>query len=107
MYITNVYSLPRNTLPELDELLHPCQTRRLVQHILAGDLNAPHPAWGYTRECKKGRRVHCATQEAGYTLHSDIQEYTRMGISVERNTNPDLTFATRLSFCNGNTPKNI
>lgn len=74
--------------------MHPCQTKRLVQPILASGFNAPHPPWDYTRECKKGRRVPCAIQEAGCTLHNDIQEYTRMGNSVERNTNRDLTFAT-------------
>ncbi|KAM7314016.1 hypothetical protein ISCGN_003801 [Ixodes scapularis] len=94
LHISNVYSPPRNTLPELNELLHPCRAKRRFHHILAGDFNAPHPAWGYTRVDKKGRRVHCALQEAGYTLHNDIHEHTRMGNSVERNTNPDLTFST-------------
>ncbi|KAM7298779.1 hypothetical protein ISCGN_019348 [Ixodes scapularis] len=94
LHISNVYSPPRNTLPELNELLHPCRAKRRSHHILAGDFNAPHPAWGYTRVDKKGRRVHCALQEAGYTLHNDIHEHTRMGNSVERNTNPDLTFST-------------
>lgn len=94
LHISNVYSPPRNTLPELNELLHPCRAKRGFHHILAGDFNAPHPAWGYTRVDKKGRRVHCALQEAGYTLHNDIHEHTRMGNSVERNTNPDLTFST-------------
>lgn len=67
LYITNVYSPPKDNLPELEEIIRPKTTRSAYEHLLAGDFNAPHRAWGYSKDSKKGCKLLCALQQAGYT----------------------------------------
>ncbi|XP_037518279.1 uncharacterized protein LOC119395058 [Rhipicephalus sanguineus] len=57
-----------------------------------GDFNAPHTAWGYHTTTKKGARVHDTAQQHRLTLWNDPLQTTRVGNSVSRDTNPDLTF---------------
>lgn len=61
-------------------------------HLIAGDFNAVHTAWGYKRGSPKGRQLYNSMQEAGFTLLNGIAEPTRTSNSVERDTKPDLTF---------------
>ncbi|KAH7964291.1 hypothetical protein HPB51_027471 [Rhipicephalus microplus] len=60
--------------------------------VVVGDFNAPHAAWGCHSTTKKGARVHDAAQQHGLTLWNDLLHPTRVGNSVSRDTNPDLTF---------------
>lgn len=95
LHVTNVYSPPKDKLQEIKELLKPNDSRAGYEHLLAGDFNAPHTAWGYHRNTIKGSRLLRLLHEAEYTVHNDFSEYTRLGNSVERDTNPDLTVSTR------------
>lgn len=95
LHVTNVYSPPKDKLQEIKELLKPNDSRAGYEHLLAGDFNAPHTAWGYHRNTTKGSRLLRLLHEAEYTVHNDFSEYTRLGNSVERDTNPDLTVSTR------------
>ncbi|KAH7985647.1 hypothetical protein HPB51_026784 [Rhipicephalus microplus] len=60
--------------------------------VIVGDFNAPHAAWGYHSTTKKGARVHDAAQQHGLTLWNDLLHPIRVGNSVSRDNNPDLTF---------------
>ncbi|XP_049517651.1 uncharacterized protein LOC125943178 [Dermacentor silvarum] len=61
-----------------------------------GDFNAPHTAWAYPNTTKKGARVHNTAQQHRLTLWNDPLQATRVGNSVSRDTNPDLTFTSNV-----------
>lgn len=60
--------------------------------LLCGDFNAQHTAWGYPKTTAKGHSLFEETTDAGYQLLNDPSAHTRRGTSVQRDTNPDLTF---------------
>lgn len=93
LYVTNVYSPPKDDLSAIGTCLHPLNSKR--KHILMGDFNAPHTAWGYSKNTKKGQRLLTMIQNHQYILHNDLKEPTRLGNSVERDTTPDLTFCSK------------
>ncbi|XP_072144452.1 uncharacterized protein [Dermacentor andersoni] len=63
-----------------------------------GDFNAPHTAWAYPNTTKKGARVHDTAQQHRLTLWNDPLQATRVGNSVSRDTNPDLTFTANVHW---------
>ncbi|KAH6921027.1 hypothetical protein HPB50_027985 [Hyalomma asiaticum] len=67
------------------------------QVVLVGDFNGSHTAWGYQNTKGKGGRVHDTAQHHGLTLCNDLQN-TRIGNIVSRDTNPDLTFTTGVTW---------
>ncbi|KAH6947469.1 hypothetical protein HPB50_019062 [Hyalomma asiaticum] len=98
LFVVNV-SPPRNQLPDFDHLVH--DIKKLTnghQVVLVGDFNASHTAWGYQHTTRKGARVHDAAQHHGLTLCNDLPQNTRIGNSVSRDTNPDLTFTTGVTW---------
>lgn len=64
--------------------------------MIGGDFNAPHKEIGYTNTTAKGKELLEEAEEAGFTILNDPSAPTRIGTSVTRETNPDLTFV-RLS----------
>lgn len=93
LYITNVYSPPKDQLADYDYFIRELRRRtKGHQLVVVGDFNAPHAAWGYTTTTKKGTRVHDTAQQHGLTLWNDSLQPTRVGNSVSRDTTPDLTF---------------
>lgn len=101
LLITNVYSPPKHQLQDIDQYLQPQNSKQT--HILLGDFNAPHTAWGYHKDSKKGAILAKHTTARHYVLHNDLLEPTRHGNSVEthprtsRSQQPDYKFdgATR------------
>ncbi|KAH8030595.1 hypothetical protein HPB51_010416 [Rhipicephalus microplus] len=93
LYLANLYSPPPGQLHQYDHFVYELHQKvngnRLV---IVGDINAPHAAWGYHNTTKKGARVHDAPQQHGLTLWNGLLHPTRVGNSMSRNTNPDLTF---------------
>ncbi|KAH7956886.1 hypothetical protein HPB52_013445 [Rhipicephalus sanguineus] len=89
----NELNPPRDQLTDFDHFIHEL-TKRTRGHrlVVVRDFNAPHTAWGYAITTKKGARVHDVAQQHGLTLSNDPLQPTRVGNSVSRDTNPDLTF---------------
>ncbi|XP_077553383.1 uncharacterized protein LOC144168228 [Haemaphysalis longicornis] len=93
LYIINIYRNPKQYQQRFRTLLH--RADHLAQEeaiLLCGDFNAPHTAWGYPKTTAKGHSLFDETTEAGYQLLNDPAIHTRHGTSVQRDTNPDLTF---------------
>ncbi|XP_077528339.1 uncharacterized protein LOC144139996 [Haemaphysalis longicornis] len=63
--------------------------------------NAPHKELGYTPTTLKGRELLDEAADAGFTLHTDPSAPTRIGTSVTRDTNPDLTFVRAANTTKG------
>ncbi|KAH7986854.1 hypothetical protein HPB52_024682 [Rhipicephalus sanguineus] len=93
LYVTNVYSPPRDQLTDFDHFIRELRKRtRGPRLVVVGDFNAPHTAWGYAITTKKGARVHDVAQQHGLTLWNDPLQPTRVANSISRDTKPDLTF---------------
>ncbi|KAH7955537.1 hypothetical protein HPB52_001211 [Rhipicephalus sanguineus] len=93
LIIASVYSPPKDQLPDFDLLVRELKKRADGhQVVIMGDFNAPHTAWGYHITTKKGARVHDTAQQHRLTLWNDPLQTTRVGNSVSRDTNLDLTF---------------
>lgn len=75
--------------------------------IIAGDFNAPHTAWGYRLDSRKGRDVMQASEDIQATLLTDANQPTRIGTSCCRDTTPDLTFSRNITCEWSNTSQNI
>ncbi|KAL3201348.1 hypothetical protein MRX96_042949 [Rhipicephalus microplus] len=61
--------------------------------VICGDFNAQHRELGYTTTTSKGRNLLEDAGEAEFTLLINPAQPSRIGTSVARDTNPDLTFA--------------
>lgn len=93
IFILNLYSSPSAYKHNLRSLLNRVvTTARSHPLIVAGDFNAPHPAWGYVARTKKGANLVAASTDLNLTLISDPRFPTRLGNSVARDTTPDLSF---------------
>ncbi|KAH7943195.1 hypothetical protein HPB52_006291 [Rhipicephalus sanguineus] len=93
LIVASVYSPPKDQLPDFDLFVRELKKRADGhQVVILGDFNAPHTAWGYHTTTKKGARVHDTAQQHRLTLWNDPLQTTRVGNSVSRDTNPDLTF---------------
>lgn len=98
LYVLCLYSPPRDPLSDFVKFI--TEARRLSKGhklVIMGDFNAPHTAWGYQHTTKKGARVHDSAQQNHLTLWNDPKLKTRIGNSVSRDTNPDLTFTIGIS----------
>ncbi|KAH7967631.1 hypothetical protein HPB52_001401 [Rhipicephalus sanguineus] len=93
LYVTKVYSPPRDQLTDFNHFIRELRKRTRGHRLLVvRDFNAPHRAWGCVITTKKGARVHDVAQQHGLRLWNDPLQPTRAGNSVSRDTNPDLTF---------------
>ncbi|KAH7951841.1 hypothetical protein HPB52_013824 [Rhipicephalus sanguineus] len=89
LFIANVYSPPRDQLPDFDHFVREIRKRTIGhQVVIVGDFNASHTAWGYHITWKKGSRTN---------NWNDPLQKTRIGNSVSRDTNPDLTFTANVT----------
>lgn len=91
-YIVNIYSNPKHYQQRFRTLMH--KTRQLATDntiLLCGDFNASHQDWGYTATNAKGRNLSDEATDAGFHILNDFAAFTRIGTSVHRDTNPDLT----------------
>ncbi|KAG0415802.1 hypothetical protein HPB47_007024 [Ixodes persulcatus] len=92
VHVVNIYCNPKD---------HKTDIRRVVSTaveeagrdpvVIAGDFNAPHPAWGYRFVTPKGRRLAEVINRERLTLLTDSDQPTRTGSSTTRDTCPDLT----------------
>ncbi|KAH7943730.1 hypothetical protein HPB52_010989 [Rhipicephalus sanguineus] len=65
--------------------------------LVAGDFNAPHGAWGYTRETLKGKHLWEDSQDQRLELIANPADPTRRGNSVSADTLPDLAFVSNVT----------
>ncbi|KAG0422905.1 hypothetical protein HPB47_001302 [Ixodes persulcatus] len=78
----------------------------LDEVVVGGDFNAANTSWGYKWTSPRGRRLEEEANDADLFLINDLDYPTRLGLhSGQRNTTPDLTWATRETIrewrCNG------
>lgn len=97
LFVLNVYSKP--TLQHrFGELLRRASTAANGAPLLvAGDFNAPHGAWGYTRETLKGKHLWEDSQDQRLELIANPADPTRRGNSVSADTLPDLAFVSNVT----------
>ncbi|KAH9371721.1 hypothetical protein HPB48_006497 [Haemaphysalis longicornis] len=89
--VVNVYHHPRKATPPLKALF----TRSRDPHqdsLILGDFNCHHTMWGYSSILPQGRKLVDAFLQGRYSLLNDTSYPTRIGNSVERDTNPELAF---------------
>lgn len=98
LYILNIYSPPSGQLPGINSLIKQA-TRQAKGNQLAivGDFNAPHTAWGYARNTRKGTQLQEAIQQNCLSLCNQPHTPTRIGNSVSRDTSPDLTLTRNIA----------
>lgn len=92
LFVLNVYSSPSRHQRFANLFRKAVDIASKHTLLIVGDFNAPHPAWGYRKEVKKGRLLWEDAQELRLTLLTDPVYPTRIGNSVSRDTTPDLTF---------------
>lgn len=72
------------------------------------DFNAENSMWGYSRDSYKAKEVAEQADIHNAILMNDTAAYTRIGSSVQRNTNPDLTFGINIEeYCWTNSRENL
>ncbi|KAH8023133.1 hypothetical protein HPB51_011247 [Rhipicephalus microplus] len=91
--ICNIYSPPQDRKAEFSNIFHYLNNKLQPRDrlIITGDFNAWHTTWGYSADRPKGTRLLEAIQRYDYTLPTTPGIPTRIGNSVNRDTNPDLT----------------
>lgn len=92
-FILNLYSPPRARQEQFGPIFRECA--RIAgnnQLVVLGDMNAPHTAWGYKMDTRKGTSLLEAADREGLSLATDYTVSTRIGNSVSRDTTPDLCF---------------
>ncbi|KAH7939971.1 hypothetical protein HPB52_019813 [Rhipicephalus sanguineus] len=98
VFLLNLYSTPRQRKVRFRALfrkeIEAAGTNPLV---IAGDFNAAHPEWGYSKQDPKGRQLWEDAHELGLTLHTDPSSPSRVGNSVCADTSPDLTFSKNVT----------
>ncbi|KAL3193111.1 hypothetical protein MRX96_058605 [Rhipicephalus microplus] len=104
VFIANIYSNPRHGKQKFKTLFHKMKSatsqaqkdlakRGDAAAVICGDFNAQHRELGYTTTTSKGRNLLEDAGEAEFTLLMNPAHPSRIGTSVARDTNPDLTFA--------------
>ncbi|XP_075732716.1 uncharacterized protein LOC142775254 [Rhipicephalus microplus] len=104
VFIANIYSNPRHGKQKFKTLFHKIKSatsqaqkdlakRGDAAAVICGDFNAQHRELGYTTTTSKGRNLLEDAGEAEFTLLMNPAHPSRIGTSVARDTNPDLTFA--------------
>ncbi|KAL3219241.1 hypothetical protein MRX96_030526 [Rhipicephalus microplus] len=104
VFIANIYSNPRHGKQKFKTLFHKIKSatsqaqkdlakRGDAAAVICGDFNAQHRELGYTTTTSKGRNLLEDAGEAEFTLLINPAHPSRIGTSVARDTNPDLTFA--------------
>lgn len=94
IFMTNVYSNPRQNKQRFHQLLHiVCQKAQGRSLVIAGDFNAPHMDFGHERTTLKARNLLQDAAELDLHLITDPTQPTLPARrSTHRDTTPDLTF---------------
>ncbi|KAM7293731.1 uncharacterized protein ISCGN_023324 [Ixodes scapularis] len=64
--------------------------------MVLGDFNAHNTVWGYSRDTPKGREIANQAELHEAFLLNEVADYTRIGNSAQKDTNPDLTFGINI-----------
>ncbi|KAM7307919.1 uncharacterized protein ISCGN_011555 [Ixodes scapularis] len=64
--------------------------------LVLGDFNAHNTIWGYDRDTPKGREIANQAELHEAFLLNEVADYTRIGNSAQKDTNPDLTFGINI-----------
>lgn len=91
--LVNVYSNPQHGSQRFKTLFQ--RVQQLVPGapcVVGGDFNSAHKELGYPRTTAKGRNLLEEAEAAGFTLHTDAKQPSRIGTSTVRDTTPDLIF---------------
>lgn len=98
VFILNIYSSPADYRQAYASIL--AKAVALAKGsplVVAGDFNAPHGAWGYTRQSAKGVNLLQAVTDYSLQLLTDPHYPTRTGSSVQHDTTPDLAFVKNVT----------
>ncbi|KAL1433379.1 hypothetical protein MTO96_012585 [Rhipicephalus appendiculatus] len=104
LFVLNVYSPPKAPSAPLLLVLRKalsCAGHNAV--VILGDFNAPHTSWGYPQNTRKGHSLWNFIHNERLSILNDFTRPTRIGSSVQRDTNPDLALARNVadsSWCN-------
>ncbi|KAL1443166.1 hypothetical protein MTO96_030417, partial [Rhipicephalus appendiculatus] len=66
--------------------------------VILGDFNAPpHTSWGYPQNTRKGHSLWNFIHNERLSILNDFTRPTRIGSSVQRDTNPDIALARNVA----------
>lgn len=91
IFVLNVYSNPRQQHKFTKLFKATLSISKNNPLLIIGDFNAPHAAWGYDKETRKGRNLWEDIHQLDLALVTDFTYPTRIGNSVSRDTTPDLS----------------
>lgn len=97
LFICNVYSNPKDTTSACAKVF--AETSRVAGEnptLVLGDFNAHNTIWGYSRDTPKGREIANQAELHEAFLLNEVADYTRIGNSAQKDTNPDLTFGINI-----------
>lgn len=97
--LINVYIRPNNPTPDLSWIKYFTSSYRDSAMVIGGDFNFQHTLWGYLRNGRTGQKLLEAAHTNKLKLINHTEDPTRIGNSVERDTNPDLTWVNRKADC--------
>ncbi|KAG0429844.1 hypothetical protein HPB47_023250 [Ixodes persulcatus] len=97
LFICNVDSNPKDTTSACAKVF--AETSRVAGEnpaLVLGDFNAHNTIWGYDRDTPKGREIANQAELHEAFLLNEVADYTRIGNSAQKDTNPDLTFGINI-----------
>ncbi|KAM7315781.1 hypothetical protein ISCGN_005564 [Ixodes scapularis] len=97
MFLLNIYCRPKSSPTILRHVLK--QATHIAANnplLIVGDFNAAHPLWGYAYANPRGNLLHKLIEDMDLTLVTDPTNSTRLGTSVTRDTNSDLTLTRNI-----------
>ncbi|KAG0414968.1 hypothetical protein HPB47_007849 [Ixodes persulcatus] len=97
LFICNVDSNPKDTTSACAKVF--AETSHVAGEnptLLLGDCNAHSTTWGYDRDTPKGREIANQAELHEAFLLNEVADYTRIGNSAQKDTNPDLTFGINI-----------
>ncbi|KAH6938577.1 hypothetical protein HPB50_010887 [Hyalomma asiaticum] len=98
LFVLHVYSPPKAPSAPLLFVLRKalsCAGRNAL--LILGDFNAPHTSWGYPQNTRKGHSLWNFIHNERLSILNDFTRPTRIGSSVQRDTNPDLALARNVA----------
>ncbi|KAG0424578.1 hypothetical protein HPB47_028204 [Ixodes persulcatus] len=109
LFVCNTYSPPKDHTDRVAEVFtEVAQIAISNPTIILGDFNAYSTTWGYRTDSKKGKAINRQVTLRDMVLLNDVMNPTRMGNSVNRDTNPDLAFMANIAEANWrNTGENL
>ncbi|KAG0417103.1 hypothetical protein HPB47_005878 [Ixodes persulcatus] len=97
MFLLNIYCRPKSPPTILKHVLEQAtHTAANNPLLIVGDFNAAHPLWGYAYTNPRVNLLHKLIEDMNLTFVTDPTTSTRLGTSVTRDTNPDLTLTRNI-----------